>query len=88
MIAHPKNVYKYPCYSDRIPSTNQLARNSMSTNAMQVIKKAVPYPVLWFPFMKLASPTPTDITNAIIVNGNGIFRAAIALHCIDVLSLK
>jgi hypothetical protein len=37
--------------------------------------------------MKLASPTPTEITKAIMVKGNGIFRAAIALHYIDWLSL-
>lgn len=52
------------------------------------MKKAVPSPVLWFPFMKLASPTPQEITKAIIVNGKGIFNEAIALHYIEVLSLK
>jgi hypothetical protein len=37
--------------------------------------------------MKLASPTPTEIKKAIMVNGKGILREAIALHYIDELSL-
>ncbi len=59
----------------------------MSTKAKQVMKNAVPCPVLWLPFMKLAKPTPIDTTKAMIVNGKGIFKEAIALHFIKVLSL-